>query len=44
MVNGCDKHSDCDTCPFDECIVSQKGALIGRALILIVAYCWAMTD
>ena len=30
MIDGCDKHHSCDTCPFDECIVSQKGALIGR--------------
>ncbi len=30
MTDGCDKYSECFTCPFDECIVSQKGALKGK--------------
>lgn len=32
MTDGCDKHSNCDTCPFDECLVSQKGALKGKVI------------
>ncbi len=32
MTDGCDKHSECSTCPFDECIVSQKGALKAKGI------------
>jgi len=30
MSDGCDKHPECFTCPFEECIASQKEALKGK--------------